>query len=300
MCSDNGGRVGRVRRCGRCGPADASAGGRCPRPCRGAVRLLQHAHLLDRAGGGPLDRLLDDLAARAASGDRRATTLLLEVVHHLGLVRPAIVCLLDDPMAADDAIQATLLAVERRISTFQCRSLFRTWLFAVARNEALMALRRRPPVPIDPWDDQIDRRDDGARFTTVVVSQHLIDELAPTASPLPTARRCSPLVSPSNSTTSRSPPASASRSAPSAPASPKPARSSASPSDRHLPSLGRARAQPRVLGSARAPSSGSRQRPRHSGFSPCPTLDSRQRPRPNSGFSAGPVTSFSEISRSVT
>jgi len=157
---------------------------------RGArARLLQHARHLDRAGGGPLDRLLDDLAARAAraarasraagdvSPDRLAATLLLEVVHRLDLARPAITRLLDDPMAVDDAIQTTLLAVERRISTFQSRSRFRTWLFAVARNEALMALRRHPPVPIDPWDDAIDRGEDGTRFTTIVVSRHLVDEL---------------------------------------------------------------------------------------------------------------------------
>ena len=92
---------------------------------------------------GSLDVLLDDLARRAAAGDDDATELVLELVHRLRLSRRAIAPIVSDPMTADDVAQATLVAVERKIGSYESRSKFRTWLFTVARNEALMAVRPR-------------------------------------------------------------------------------------------------------------------------------------------------------------
>ena len=92
---------------------------------------------------GSLDVLLDDLARRAAAGDETATELVLELVHRLKLSRSAIAPIVSDPTAADDVAQTTLVAVERKIGSYEGRSKFRTWLFTVARNEALMAVRPR-------------------------------------------------------------------------------------------------------------------------------------------------------------
>jgi RNA polymerase sigma-70 factor, ECF subfamily len=97
-----------------------------------------------RAGrDATLDALLDDLAARAAAGDDRATELLLELVHRLRLTRSAIAPIVSDATRADDVAQATLVTVERKIGTYEGTAKFRSWLFTVARNEALMAVRPR-------------------------------------------------------------------------------------------------------------------------------------------------------------
>jgi len=97
-----------------------------------------------RAGReGSLDVVLDDVAIRAAAGDDRATELLLELVHRLHLSRSAIAPIISDGSRADDVAQATLVAVEQKVGSFEGRAKFRSWLFTVARNEALMAVRPR-------------------------------------------------------------------------------------------------------------------------------------------------------------
>jgi RNA polymerase sigma-70 factor, ECF subfamily len=111
---------------------------------------------------GSLDVVLDDLALRAAGGDDGATELVLELVHRLALARSAITPIVTEPTAVDDVAQATLVNVERRIGTFEGRSKFRTWLFTVARNEALMAVRPRTAEPV------ADVPAGGARFSSIV------------------------------------------------------------------------------------------------------------------------------------
>ncbi|MBV9410441.1 MAG: hypothetical protein JO148_02495, partial [Acidimicrobiia bacterium] len=88
---------------------------------------------------GSLDTVLNDLATRAAAGDESATELILELVHRLRLSRSAIAPIVSDQTTAEDVAQSTLVTVERKIGSYEGRSKFRTWLFTVARNEALMA-----------------------------------------------------------------------------------------------------------------------------------------------------------------
>jgi RNA polymerase sigma-70 factor (ECF subfamily) len=107
------------------------------------AQLFQLAAAGRASNDGSLDVLLDDLAHRAAGGDDGATELVLELVHRLRLARGAIAPIVSDPTMADDVAQATLVAVERKIGSYEGRSKFRTWLFTVARNEALMAVRPR-------------------------------------------------------------------------------------------------------------------------------------------------------------
>jgi RNA polymerase sigma-70 factor (ECF subfamily) len=107
------------------------------------AQLFEVAAAGRTSGDGSLDVLLDDLARRAAAGDDGATELVLELVHRLSLSRGAIAPIVRDATTAEDVAQATLVAVERRIGSYEGRSKFRTWLFTVARNEALMAVRPR-------------------------------------------------------------------------------------------------------------------------------------------------------------
>jgi len=106
------------------------------------------------------DLSLDDLAGLAAGGDSRALDALLARIHPEVLGRCG--ALLLYRADAEDACQETLLQVARNISTFEQRSKFTTWLYAVAANcarQTYRSLKRRaaeqsygelPAQPPDP------------------------------------------------------------------------------------------------------------------------------------------------------
>jgi RNA polymerase sigma-70 factor (ECF subfamily) len=94
----------------------------------------------DRDGA---DGLLDAVARRAAAGSRPAVEVLLGLVHRHHLAEPAAAGILVTPADLDDALQLTLIAVLEHVGSYEGRARFRTWLSRVARNEALMVLRRK-------------------------------------------------------------------------------------------------------------------------------------------------------------
>lgn len=104
------------------------------------TRLVLTAAQLASTDDRALDEVLDALAMQAIT-DGAARELLIRVVHQLGLARPAIAAVITDVDQVDDVAQNTLMAVERGMSAFEGRARFRTWLYRVARNEALMHLR---------------------------------------------------------------------------------------------------------------------------------------------------------------
>jgi RNA polymerase sigma-70 factor (ECF subfamily) len=92
---------------------------------------------------------LDDITDRLAAEDQRE--LLIEIVGLLHLARPAVARMLVSEADIDDAEQATLVKLYTKLHSFDGRSRFRTWLHALATNEARMLLRHqasRPSVPI--------------------------------------------------------------------------------------------------------------------------------------------------------
>ncbi len=91
----------------------------------------------------------DALAAAAASGDRAALEALLR--RHAGLVNAVCRRVLSNPEDALDAAQEALLAIARKIHTFDGRSRFTTWCYRVATNAALDEARRRArrPAPVE-------------------------------------------------------------------------------------------------------------------------------------------------------
>ena len=91
----------------------------------------------------------DDLARRAARGDRRALEALLE--RHVDHVHALCRRVLGHPEDARDATQEAMIAIARGITRFDGRSAFTTWMYRVATNAALDELRRkqRRPEPID-------------------------------------------------------------------------------------------------------------------------------------------------------
>ena len=90
--------------------------------------------------------LLDGTARLAATGNQEARELLIEVTLTKRLAERPIRLVLLDPDDVDDAVQNTLIAIAEKIDRFQGRSRFTTWLHTVARNEALMVLRRKKPT----------------------------------------------------------------------------------------------------------------------------------------------------------
>jgi RNA polymerase sigma-70 factor (ECF subfamily) len=91
----------------------------------------------------------DELAAAAAQGDRDALDALLH--RHAGMVHAVCRRVLNNAEDALDATQEALLAIARRIETFDGRSQFSTWCYRVATNAALDEARRRArrPSPVD-------------------------------------------------------------------------------------------------------------------------------------------------------
>lgn len=91
----------------------------------------------------------DALAAAAAGGDRDALDALLR--RHASLVNAVCRRVLANPQDALDATQEALLAIARKIHTFDGRSKFTTWCYRVATNAALDEARRRNrrPAPVE-------------------------------------------------------------------------------------------------------------------------------------------------------
>ena len=93
-------------------------------------------HLLETAIN---DDELASLAARARSGSSRAFDELAARVR--GRVRCWAARVVGDPDDADDVAQLVLMRVAERLSSFDGRSRFSTWLFQVTRRVALNRVR---------------------------------------------------------------------------------------------------------------------------------------------------------------
>ena len=105
-----------------------------------------------------------DLLTRARAGDQEAFRQLVEPYrHHLQLHCYRILGSVHD---AEDALQETLLSAWRGLGGFEERASVRTWLYRVATNCCLKALRSRrlsqlvgspPSMPDLPEPTQVGR-----------------------------------------------------------------------------------------------------------------------------------------------
>jgi len=79
-------------------------------------------------------------------GDRVEFARLVEtyspMIYRLGLK------MLDNPQDVEDMLQETFIKTYRHLKDFDGRSNLSTWLYRIATNEALMALRRKRPDTI--------------------------------------------------------------------------------------------------------------------------------------------------------
>jgi RNA polymerase sigma-70 factor, ECF subfamily len=113
-----------------------------------------------------------ELAAAAARGDGRALDALLE--RHVDRVHGICRRILANHDDALDATQEALLAIARRIATFDGRSQFTTWLYRVAANAAIDEARRRQRRPA-PVETIVERADAGPSVADTVADRLVVD-----------------------------------------------------------------------------------------------------------------------------
>ena len=98
------------------------------------------------ADNAPADHEDQALVMRARSGDRQAVEDLIE--RHQGWIYNIAVRMLYHPQDAEDATQEILVKVLTRLSSFEGRSSFRTWLYRVVFNHLLNMKRGREELKI--------------------------------------------------------------------------------------------------------------------------------------------------------
>jgi RNA polymerase sigma factor (sigma-70 family) len=97
------------------------------------------------ADSAPTDVEDRALVARAASGDRQALHELVQ--RHQAWIYNIAVRMLAHPQDAEDATQEILIKALTRLSSFEGRSRFRTWLYRIVVNHVLNMKRGRREQP---------------------------------------------------------------------------------------------------------------------------------------------------------
>jgi len=123
-----------------------------------------------------IDVALADVVAAAADGDSGELAFLLEVIDHHRLAVGAVRKMLIDEGDVHDALQQTLMAVNRAIGSFERRSRFTTWLYRVAEREALQVLRRNKRVATPDGADLTNLAEEVRNMSSIVASRAMIQQ----------------------------------------------------------------------------------------------------------------------------
>jgi RNA polymerase sigma-70 factor (ECF subfamily) len=94
-----------------------------------------------RTGGSRVEEPGPGTIRAAAAGDRAAFEALVRA--YQAPVWRFLTHLLGDRALAEDVTQETFLRVHRKLSTFRAGSTFSTWVFQIARNAGIDAVRTR-------------------------------------------------------------------------------------------------------------------------------------------------------------
>ena len=113
------------------------------------------------ADNSPTDHEDQNLVMRARSGDRKALEDLVQ--RHQGWIYNIAVRMLYHPQDAEDATQEILVKVLTRLSSFEGRSSFRTWLYRIVVNHLLNVRRSRvedPAISFRLYGEELDKTPD--------------------------------------------------------------------------------------------------------------------------------------------
>src|SRR5579863_9752541 len=98
------------------------------------------------ADNAPTDHEDQALVMRTHSGDREALERLIE--RHQGWIYNIALRMLFHRQDAEDATQEILVKVVTRLSSFEGRSAFRTWIYRIATNHLLNVKRGREELKV--------------------------------------------------------------------------------------------------------------------------------------------------------
>src|SRR6516162_10471136 len=101
------------------------------------------------------------LVARARSGDRGTLEDIIE--RHQAWIYNIALRMLFHPQDAEDATQEILIKVLTRLSSFEGRSSFRTWLYRIVVNHLLNTRRSRvedPAISFRMYGEELDKTPD--------------------------------------------------------------------------------------------------------------------------------------------
>ena len=123
------------------------------RPVRATLAQTRPIHRTSGPGAGPHRPAEADLIHRALERDLSAFNTLV-LMHQDGLYG-WMLSLVGDEALADDLTQAAFITAYEKLPSYRGGS-FRSWLFAIARNRAIDALRRQkryPSLSLDAADE---------------------------------------------------------------------------------------------------------------------------------------------------
>jgi RNA polymerase sigma-70 factor, ECF subfamily len=121
-----------------------------------------------------IDQALVEVVGAAAAGDAAALDFLLRIIDKHRLALAPVRKMLIDEGDVDDAMQSTLMAVSRGITSFEGKSRFTTWLYRVAEREALQVLRRNRRVTQPDGADLSQLTEQVRHMSSVVASRAMI------------------------------------------------------------------------------------------------------------------------------
>jgi RNA polymerase sigma-70 factor (ECF subfamily) len=116
-----------------------------------------------------------DLISRARAGDEDAFRALTEP--HRRELHVHCYRMLGSVQDAEDALQETLLAAWRGLATYEERASIRTWLYRIATNRCLNALRAAKRRPAKAWDSPVFDPPEPTRYGEVPWLEPLPDVL---------------------------------------------------------------------------------------------------------------------------
>jgi RNA polymerase sigma-70 factor (ECF subfamily) len=129
----------------------------------------------------------DEALIKAIASGSRPALELLYVRHRLRLYR-FVLRLTGNAALAEDVVSEAYLEVWRTAERFQGKSAVATWLFAIARNKALQALRSRPMSSLD-GEEAAAAADDADDPETVLNGQYRRAMIRRCLAQLPPAQR---------------------------------------------------------------------------------------------------------------